>query len=150
MAGALGVEAYLALACIGNGLTDAQTETRALYVVVQLDEALEHLLLVFLGNTGTGVLAIDVETRLALALLLAITHANVALLGVLHGVGHEVGQHLLDAAVVHLGNETLQRGVLLELHAGVLHALGQRDAGALELLGKVDLGRNDIDAATTQ
>ena len=114
-------------------MADTQAKTRALHEVVELDEALEHAGLLLLGNTGTGVLAIEVDTLL----LLAIAHLDMTLMGVLHGIGNEVGEHLLDAALVERGGEGGIRIVLDELHAGLLYALGEGLTDVVEHLSEV-------------
>ena len=67
-----------------------------------------------------------------------------SLLGVLHGVGHEVGAHLLDAGLVEARAIVLVGVVGNEGHLGVLHALGQRLADVVEGLCEVEV--DGIDA----
>ena len=55
-----------------NGLTDAEAQTRTLHEVVELDETLKHTGLLLLGNTGTGILTIEVDT----VVLLPVTHLD--------------------------------------------------------------------------
>ena len=52
--------------------------------------------------------------------------------GELHGIGDEVGQHLLDTSDVEVGVEVVERTVFLEFHVGVLYALRQGDTDILE------------------
>ena len=78
-----GEEADLSLTIIGDGLADAQTKTCSLHKVIQLHKPFKHLCLVFLGNTGTGILTIEVKPVLAGPLLKLITYLDMALLRIL-------------------------------------------------------------------
>ena len=68
-----------------------------------------------------------------------------SLLGVLHGIGHEVGDDLLDASGVQFGFQCLVGVVLDELHPRCLHALCQRQAYLVEGFGEVHLLLHDLD-----
>ena len=116
-----------------NGLTDTEPQTRTLHEVVELDKTLKHTGLFLLGNTGAGILTIEVDT----IVLLSVAHLDMALVGVLHGVGGEVGQHLLDTAYVKHNREGVIGIVLNELHPRFFHALGQGLADVVEYHGKV-------------
>ena len=69
--------------------------------------------------------------------------------GELHGVGYEVGQHLLDTSDVEVGVEVVERTVFLELHVGVLYALSQGDTDILEGQSEVGLLRFDGEGTVT-
>ena len=56
------LDAYLAVTLLDDGLTDGEAETSALDKVVELDEALKYRCLLLLGDAGTRVFAIEVET----------------------------------------------------------------------------------------
>ena len=97
------------------------------------------------GNTGTCVLAIEVETIGFVSAafgntgFLAIAYLNVTLVGVLHGIGHEVSQQLLDTALVKVGDIRFVWIVLDEGNAWFLHALFKCLTHIIEGLGNVDL-----------
>ena len=101
MAFALGGDSDVAFATINDVFADAQTETCALYEVVEFDETLEDGILLFLWDTCTSVFAIEVDT----AVLFAVAHLDVAFLRIFDGVGDEVGEDLLDAAFVEQSGE---------------------------------------------
>ena len=100
-----------------DGLTDREPETCTLYVVIKLDKAFKHLLLVFLGNTRSCVLAINTDALI----LFSISHFDMSLLRVFDGIGYEIGDHLLDSAWVEVGGESIQRIVFDKLHLRVLY-----------------------------
>ena len=102
---------------LADGLADTQSQTRSLHIVVQLYKAFEHFLLVFLRNAGSRILAVDADTFV----LLCVAHFDMSLLGVFHGIGHEVGDHLLYTARVEMCGERLVGIVLDKLHLRVLH-----------------------------
>ena len=122
---ALGENPDAAMTTVGNGLTDAQTETCALHIVIQLHKALEDLVLIFLRNAGTRIFAVDIKSLFPNALLLPITNLDMPLLSILHGIGHEVGDDLLYSTVVELGHKRCQWIFLHKGHIGILHALGK-------------------------
>ena len=55
MALALGGDADVAVAALDDVLTDGESETGALNIVVEFDETLEHCRLLVLGNTRSRV-----------------------------------------------------------------------------------------------
>ena len=79
--------ANLSATSLNDGLANGEAEACSLDKVVELDETLEHGGLLVLGDAGTRILTIEVESVDALALLLAIADADVALAGVLDGIG---------------------------------------------------------------
>ena len=138
----LAVKANDAAATLGYRLADAQSKSGALHGVVQLDETVEDVALLFGRNAGARVLAVDVHSRLELAFNLSalcpITHADVPLAGVLDSIGDKVGIHLLQASFVDAGLEDAVGVVFLELHAGLLDTLRQRLADVVEGRRKVE------------
>ena len=149
MALALGGDADVAVAALDDVLTDGESETGALHEVVQLDEALEDARLLVLGDAGAGVEAVEgqsfglsaaVECR---ATLPVVAYLDEALMGVLDGIGDEVGEHLLHTALVEHGGACGVGVVLDELHARLLHALGERLADVVEDGRDVALGGLD-------
>ena len=139
---------------IDDGLADTQTETCSLYEVVKFDESLKDTGLLLFGNTGTCVLTIEVETigfvsaAFGNAGFFAIAHLDVTLVGVLHGIGHEVSQQLLDTALVKVGDIRFVWIVLDEGDARLLHALLQGLTHIIEGLGNVDLLWKDGEGLT--
>ena len=67
-----------------------------------------------------------------------------SLVGVLDGIGDEVGDDLLDASAVDIGLQAFVGVDLLELDARLLDTLGQRDAGGGELLREVYLTDDNL------
>ena len=132
----------LTMTCNGDGLTNGESQTSALNEVVQFDETIEDLLLMLFGNTGTSVFAVDVQ----LPVVVTVAHLDVALMGVLHGVGDEIGDDLLDASVVNMCDEGSIWILLDELHARFQHTTLQRFADIIETLGEVDFFRFDVHA----
>ena len=86
-------------ATVGNALADAEAESGALHIVVQLYEALEYDTLLLLGDAGTCVLTVHAYATI----LIAVAHLDMPLMGVFHGVGGEVGDDLLESSLVNMG-----------------------------------------------
>ena len=108
-----------------------------MYEVVEFYESLKHCILLVLRNTSTSIFAIEVYA----AILFAITHLDVAFVGVFDGVGGEVGQYLLDASLIERSNERVVWVVFDKLNASLVNTLSQRLTNIIEYLGKVDLLR---------
>ena len=68
-----------------------------------------------------------------------VTHLDEALVGILHGIGDKVGEHLLYAALVEDGTAGGIGIVLDELYPRLLHSLGERLADVVEEQGEVYL-----------
>ena len=68
-----------------------------------------------------------------------VAHFDEALVGILHGIGDEIGEHLLDAALVEDGTAGGVGIVLDELYARLLHSLGECLADVVEEQGEVYL-----------
>ena len=91
---------------VGDGLTDAQAQSRTLYKVIQLYETLKDTGLFLFGDTGTGILTIEQQpVNLSLFIkrhpaLIAIPHLDMPLMGIFHGIGREVREDLLHASLV--------------------------------------------------
>ena len=128
---------------VDNVLTDAESETGSLYVVVQLDEALKDAVLLLLGYTGTGVLAVDVEPVLVVALFTTVAHLDMSFVGVFDGVRDEVCDNLLHASLVECRRIGGVGVVLLELDASFLHTLCNGLADVVEDLCEVDVAGFD-------
>ena len=60
-------------------------------------------------------------------------------MGVLDGIGDEVGDDLLDATLVDIDGQSLARTLALELDRGFLYTLCQRFADVVELSDEVNL-----------
>ena len=132
-------DADVTAATLGDGLTDGETHSRSLDKLVELDEAFEYRCLLVGGDALAGILAEEVE---AVVLRLP-AEADMTLGGELHGVGDEVGEHLLDAANVDDGGKMVVGTFPQEFHVGVLNALGQGGADVVEVYGEVGLLRFD-------
>ena len=115
-----------------------------MHVVIEFHKAFEHLCLVFLGNTGTSVLAVHIESVAPFALLISVAYLDMSLLGVLHGIGHEVGDDLLHAPTVEGRDKRVVGVVCNKLHLRVLHALGEDGGCICKHLGKVHLLGGDL------
>ena len=135
MSFAFGCYSNLSIASFCYGLTDAKSKTSALYVVVKLNKALEHSILLVLRDTSTSILAIEVYA----VFLLAISQLDVALMGVLDGICGEVGQYLLDTSFIECSHKRVVWIVLDELYTSLVNTLGQRLADVIEYLCKVNL-----------
>ena len=145
---AFGCNANLATAIVGNKLADAQTQTCALYKIIQLYKAVEYFPLVLLGYASTGIFAVDVQAFLILSHLLLITNLYMPLLGIFDGIGNKVGYYLLGTSAIN-GCDIGGVGTLYqEFYFGVLDALCQRGGHAVKTLGKVGSGGLDDDVAT--
>ena len=59
MAFALGGDSDMPVTTVGDGLTDAQAQSRTLHKVIQLHETLKDAGLFLFGDTGTGILTIE-------------------------------------------------------------------------------------------
>ena len=68
-----------------------------------------------------------------------VTHFDISLVGIFHGVGDKVGEHLLYAPLVEHCDAVSIRIVLDEFHAWLLHALGKRLTDVVEHLSEVNL-----------
>ena len=83
---------------IGEGLTDGEAETGTLHKVIDLEEALEDLGLRLLGDAGTRILAVGIQALTLLALngsgLRTVAQFDIALMGIFHGSGQEVGDNM--------------------------------------------------------
>ena len=55
------LDTKLTMAGVSDGLTDGETEARALDEIVELDETLEDLSLMLFGNACTSIFAIDIQ-----------------------------------------------------------------------------------------
>ena len=143
MALALGADTDIALAAVDDGFADGKSEARTLHVVIQLDKAFEDSLLLVLGNARTGVLAIEVESGLGVALFPTIAHTDVTLLGVLDGISDKVSQQLLYAPLVEHGRTCIVGIVLQERQPRLLNALLQRHADVVEDWCQIDVRRLD-------
>ena len=92
------------MAGLGDGLTDGEAETCTLYIVVEFKEALEELVLHLLGHSIACVFAIEIEALQALTVFLAplfaVADLDMSLMGVLDGIGDEVGIDLTDSHLV--------------------------------------------------
>ena len=146
---ALAVDADVSRGLVDDGLADGEAEACALYEVVELDETLEDGGLLLLGNTGTGVFAVEIHALSAIVImshfslfisrLLAIADTDVSLVGVLDGIGDEVGEDLLQASLVDIGGIGVVGVVLDKLHTGFLNTLCQCLADVVKDLRKVDM-----------
>lgn len=96
---ALALDTDAAIGLVDDGLTDGETEASTLYEVVELDETLEDGSLLLLGNTCTCVFAIEVET----IIFWSPANTDVPLVGVLDGIGNEIGEDLLQSSLVDIG-----------------------------------------------
>ena len=146
---AFGGDADVAVAALDDVLADGESEAGTLHEVVQLDESLEDARLLVLGDAGASVEAVEgqsfglsaaVELHAALPM---VTHLDETLMSVFDGVGDEIGEHLLHTALVEHGGACGVGVVLDELHARLLHALGERLADVVEDGRDVALGGLD-------
>ena len=103
-------QSYFTTTAFGDSLTDRESESRSLHKVVEFDKTLEYGGLFLFGNAGTRVFAIEVKTILRRFVangtrFLTIAHLDMSFVGIFHGIGHKVGQYLLDASFVERGLE---------------------------------------------
>ena len=89
--------------------------------VVQFDKPFEDTVTFVFGNTASRVLAVDVKS----VLHDVVPHLDISLLGILDGVGDEVGYHLLYAGAVHDGRQRRVGVFFEEDDVGIVHALFQ-------------------------
>ena len=152
MAFAFGTDAYLAAAGIGKGLADTEAEAGALDKIVYLEETLEYLRLGFFADAGTGVFAVKVKSIVLLTIgcsagLGAVAKLDVALLGVLNGIGNKIKYYLRHAVGI---DADLQLGVGVifdKLHTGLLNARQQRLEELVELGCEIDVDRSNVHLA---
>ena len=140
----------MALTTVCYGLTDTQSETCSLYVVIEFHKTVEHLCLGFLRNTGTSVLAVHIEPVASFTLLISVAYLDMSLLGVLHSIGHEIGDDLLHTSTVEGRDKRVVGIVCHKLHLWVLHTLGQDGRGICKHLGEVYLPGRDFYAGRLQ
>ena len=110
MSFAFALDTDASTAFLDNGAADGETETCALYEVVEFDEAFEDAGLQVKGNARTRVFAIEIDA----VAFFAIAHTDMSLLGIFHGIGDEVGEQLLQTACVKYGGESGVGIVFLE------------------------------------
>ena len=83
---------------VGEGFADGESETGALHKIVNLVETLEDLGLSLFRDARTGILTIGIQAFTLLTIhgsgFRTVAHLNMTLMGVFHGVGHEVGDDL--------------------------------------------------------
>lgn len=139
--GSVAMDANLSTAVIDNVLADTEAETCALNAVVELDESVEDAGLFVTRDAGTRVFTIDVKSAAAIALLNAVSDFDVPLVGILDGVGDEVGNDLLNTSPVEDGRKGFVGIVLHELYTRLFHMLGHCVADVVKRLRKIDVGR---------
>ena len=124
-----------------KGLADRQTESGSLDEVVDLEEAFEDLGLTLLGHTVARVLTIDVQSLSLFSFegsgLLAISQFDMSLMGVLDGIGKEVGDDLRHAVGIDFDIQRVVGIVLLEFHTRFLHSRSQRFEELVECLREI-------------
>ena len=111
LARAFALNANPAAKTLGHGLADAKPHTRALYKLVELDKTIEDDVLLVFRNAHARVFAADIETMVAIA----VAETDIAFLGKLDGIGHKVGDDLVDATYVERSDK---RGVRILLDEG--------------------------------
>ena len=117
-----------------------------MYIVVEFHETFEYFLLCFLRYAVAGVLTVDVEALV----LLAVTHLDVSLVGVFGGIGDKVGNDLLEAAVVNDGREAGVRILFQEFYSRGQNLFIERLADVVEGACEVDFVGFDTDASGIQ
>ena len=119
---AVAVDTDLSTAAFGDGLTDGEPHACALHKLIELEELFEYQRLLVSWDALAGILAIKVKT----VVFGLPSEADMPLGGKLHGIGYEVGKHLLDTSDVDGGGEVVKGTVFLELHVGILYALSPK------------------------
>ena len=151
---ACGYHADVAMTGVGEGLTDGEAQTCALYEIIDLIEALEDLRLCLFGDTFASVLTIDVQALALLALngsgLLTVANLDMPLMGVFHGVDDEVGDDLRQAFGIDLDRKGVVRIVFQKLYGWILHPGAQRLEQFVERLGEIDLEGFDVHVSARQ
>ena len=151
---ACGYHADVAMTSVGEGLTDGEAQTSALYEIIDLIETLEDLRLCLFGDTFASVLTIDVQALALLALngsgLLTVANLDMPLMGVFHSVGDEVGDDLRQAFGIDLDRKGVVRIVFQELYGWILHPGAQRLEQLVEGLGEIDLEGFDVHVSARQ
>ena len=144
MSFALTFDADLTTTTLGDGFADGQSETRPLYEIVQLDKAVKDKCLFLLGDAGAGILAIDIQSLAApVSFFQPIAHLDISVVGVLHRVGHEVGDNLLQALAIRTGRTRGVWIVLDEHDVGLGNALRDGMTHLVEERGEVETDRYD-------
>ena len=131
---AFAVDANASATALGNGLADVEAKASSLNVLVEFDKAVEDHFLLLLGDAGSRVLTIDVQS----ILLVAVAHLDVTFLGELHSVSHKVSDNLLNASYVECGFERAVGILLDEGESWVSDARLQHEANVVEGHGKID------------
>ena len=91
-------------------------------IFVHLEETFEDLFALILGDTATGVLAIDVQT----IVLDTIAQFDMALMGIFHGICEEIGDNLTYATIIDGDEEGIVGIIYNELYGWFADTLFER------------------------